>query len=291
MGHKPLKKAIFPAAGLGSRFLPATKIMPKEMLTLIDKPLIHYAIEEAREAGIEEFIIIINDGKEVIKDHFIKKMKLNDLLTRRGKKDELALIQSFEMDDHQIKFVYQEEPLGLGHAIWCAKEYINNEPFAVLSCDDVILSKDRGCLAQMTDHYDQYGGNVIACENVLAHEVYKYGILDVEDPTAPITAIKGMVEKPTIDTAPSTLSIRGRYILQPDVFSYLDLKVTGANGEIQLTDAIASLIGKQALHSYRFKGQLFDCGSKVGYIKATLAFAMERPELRNETSQAIAEYL
>ena len=139
--------------------------------------------------------------------------------------------------------------------------------------------------------YDQYGGNVIACENVLAHEVYKYGILDVEDPTAPITAIKGMVEKPTIDTAPSTLSIRGRYILQPDVFSYLDLKVTGANGEIQLTDAIASLIGKQDLFAYRFKGQLFDCGSKVGYIKATLAFAMERPELRNETSQAIAEYL
>lgn len=291
MTYQAIKKAVFPAAGLGSRFLPATKIMPKEMLTLIDKPLIHYAIEEAREAGIEEFIIIINKGKEVIKDHFIQKPDLNEILSRRGHSDALSLIQSFEMDTHQIQFVYQEEPLGLGHAVWCAKDIINNEPFAVISCDDVILTQEKGCLSQMMDYYHKVGGNILAAENVLPHEVFKYGILDVEDPMTNFTSVKGMVEKPKIETAPSTLSIRGRYILQPEVFNYLDLKLTGANGEIQLTDAIASLINQQTVSSYRFDGQLFDCGSKVGYIRATLAFAMERQELREDTSQAIAEYL
>ncbi len=289
--HKTIRKAVLPAAGLGSRFLPATKIMPKEMLTLIDKPLIHYAIEEAREAGIEEFIIIICDGKEIIKDHFIEKPKLNEILTRRGKKQELDLIHSFEMDDHQIKFVYQDEPLGLGHAIWCAKDLINNEPFAVLSCDDFILAEKYGCLAQMIQAYKDVGGNLLAAENVLPHHVDRYGILDVEDQTQQLSKINSMVEKPKIEEAPSTLSIRGRYILQPEVFDYLNLRLTGANGEIQLTDAIASLIGKQPVSSFQFDGQLFDCGSKSGYVKATIALAMQRPDLQEETSHFLSDYL
>lgn len=290
MLNKPIKKAVFPAAGLGTRFLPATKIMPKEMLTLVDKPLIQHAIEEAREAGIEEFIIIINSGKEVLKDHFIANDALNELLISRKKQEDLDFIRSFEMDESHIKFVYQEKPLGLGHAVWCAKDLIGDEPFAVISCDDVVLSK-RGCLAQMVDAYNAVGGNILAADTVPLETVSRYGILDVANEDDRITPIKGMVEKPTIEEAPSTLSIRGRYILQPEIFNYLDNHVTGAGGEIQLTDAIASLIGKQDVHAFRFDGQLFDCGSKLGYIQATLAYALDREDLSAEVRKTIAQYL
>ena len=264
--------------------------MPKEMLTLVDKPLIQHAIEEAVEAGIEEFIIIINSGKEVLKDHFIANDTLNELLISRKKQAELDYIRSFEMDESRIKFVYQEQPLGLGHAVWCAKDLIGDEPFAVLSCDDVILSK-RGCLAQMVDAYSQVGGNVLAADTVPLETVNKYGILDVANEDDRITPINAMVEKPNVEDAPSTLSIRGRYILQPEIFDYLDQHNTGAGGEIQLTDAIASMIGNQAVHAFRFDGQLFDCGSKIGYVQATLAYALERDDLSADVRQTIAQYL
>ena len=262
--------------------------MPKEMLTLVDKPLIQHAIEEAVEAGIEEFIIIINSGKEVLKDHFIANDTLNELLISRKKQAELDYIRSFVngWKPHQICVPRTTPWVGTRRMV-CQRfnRWWTLCPF--YHVDDVILSK-RGCLAQMVDAYSQVGGNVLAADTVPLETVNKYGILDVANEDDRITPINAMVEKPNVEDAPSTLSIRGRYILQPEIFDYLDQHNTGAGGEIQLTDAIASMIGNQAVHAFRFDGQLFDCGSKIGYVQATLAYALERDDLSADVRQTIA---
>lgn len=285
-----IRKAVFPVAGLGTRFLPATKAMPKEMLTLVDKPLIQYAVEEARAAGIEEFIFVTSKGKSQLEDHFDVHSELNRTLETRGKTKELGIVRNTEIPAGQLFFTRQSEPLGLGHAIWCAKALIANEPFAVLLPDVVVLS-NVPCLSQMMDTYQKVGGNILAVEDVPREDTSKYGILDVSSDDGRLAVVKGLVEKPKPEVAPSTLSIIGRYILQPEVLTHLDNNVKqnahGAGGEIQLTDAMIGLIGKQPFHGLRFEGKTYDCGDKVGFIEANVAFALSRPELRDAVAKAI----
>lgn len=275
---KPVKKAIFPVAGLGTRFLPATKAMPKEMITLVDKPLIQYAVEEAREAGIEEFIFVTSRGKDPLEDHFDMHGDLYRILEERGKTAELEELKKTEIPSGKLFFTRQREPLGLGHAVWCARSIIGDEPFAVLLPDVVVLSKTP-CLAQMMKAYETVGGNMLAVEDVPREEVNRYGILDVAREDGRLAVVKGLVEKPVPDKAPSTLSIIGRYILQPEVMKNLAEGKRGAGGEIQLTDALIPQIGKQPFHGFRFEGKTYDCGDKVGFIQANVAFALARPEL------------
>lgn len=275
---KPVKKAIFPVAGLGTRFLPATKAMPKEMITLVDKPLIQYAVEEAREAGIEEFIFVTSRGKDPLEDHFDMHGDLYRILEERGKTAELDALKKTEIPSGKLFFTRQREPLGLGHAVWCARSVIGDEPFAVLLPDVVVLSKTP-CLAQMMKAYETVGGNMLAVEDVPREEVNRYGILDVAREDGRLAVVKGLVEKPAPDKAPSTLSIIGRYILQPEVMKNLAEGKRGAGGEIQLTDALIPQIGKQPFHGFRFEGKTYDCGDKVGFIQANVAFALARPEL------------
>jgi len=273
-----IKKAIFPVAGLGTRFLPATKAMPKEMITLVDKPLIQYAVEEARAAGIEEFIFVTSRGKGPLEDHFDIHADLYRTLEARGKVVELEALQQTEIPSGQLFFTRQREPLGLGHAVWCARSIIGNAPFAVLLPDVVVLS-EKPCLAQMMEAYVQVGGNMLAVEDVPREETNRYGILDVEREQGRLAIVRGLVEKPKPAEAPSTLSIIGRYILQPEVMTHLAEGKSGAGGEIQLTDALASLIGQQPFHGFRFDGKTYDCGDKAGFIQANVAFALARPDL------------
>jgi UTP--glucose-1-phosphate uridylyltransferase len=290
MLYQPVRKAVFPVAGLGTRFLPATKSMPKEMLPLVDRPLVQNAIDEARAAGIEEFVFVTSRGKSVIEDHFDISPELNATLEARNKKAELALVKETEISSGHLFFSRQHKPLGLGHAVWCAKQVIGREPFAVLLPDDVVLS-DRPCLAQMIDVYDEVGGNVVAVVDVPREQTNRYGILDVAKDDGRIAEVKGLVEKPDPKVAPSTLSIIGRYILQPEVFDHLDRGVVGAGGEIQLTDAMAQLIGNQKFHGYRFEGKRYDCGDKIGFLEANIAFALRRPEMRDRLRQALMDLL
>lgn len=250
--HPPIRKAVFPVAGLGSRLLPATKSIPKEMLPINDLPLIHYAIEEARKAGIEEFIFVTGQHREVLESY------LNTLTHLKGK----------------TYITEQEQPLGLGHAIWCSKEFIQNEPFAIILPDDLISHKQGG-IYQMMECYNQHGGNIIAVKNVPRSDVSKYGIVDILSEENNIFKVKALVEKPTPDKAPSTLSIVGRYILQPEIFDYLALLERGANNEIQLTDSMAKLIDTQPFHGLKFKGQHFDCGSASGFTDADIAYTLK----------------
>src|ERR1043166_858379 len=245
---KPVRKAVFPVAGLGTRFLPATKAMPKEMITLVDKPLIQYAVEEAREAGIEEFIFVTSRGKDPLEDHFDTHADLNRILEERGKKAELELLKSTEIPSGKLFFTRQKEPLGLGHAVWCAKSVVGDEPFAMLLPDVVVLSK-KSCLAQMMDAYNKIGGNLLAVESVPKAETQRYGIVAVDDERNPLARIKGLVEKPEPAAAPSTLAIIGRYILQPEVMAELEKGVRGKGGEIQLTDALIPLVSRQNFHA------------------------------------------
>jgi UTP--glucose-1-phosphate uridylyltransferase len=281
--NKPVRKAVFPVAGLGTRFLPATKAVPKELLPVVDKPLIQYAVEEALAAGIEHFVFVNGRGKDAIENYFDRSLELETTLTRGGKKAELDQLAADLLPPGCVSFVRQQEPAGLGHAVWCARDVVGNEPFAVILPDDLVMSK-TSCLKQLVDVHNEKGGNVVAVENVPREHVNRYGILDVASDDGKLAAVKGLVEKPAIDKAPSTLSIIGRYVLQPEIFEILDRKERGAGGEIQLTDAMAKLIGRQPFHGLRFEGTRYDCGNKLGFLQANVAFAMLRDDLKDGLS-------
>ena len=283
---KPIRKAVFPVGGLGTRFLPATKSMPKEMLPVVDKPLIQYAVEEAQGAGIEEFIFVTGRGKSAIEDHFDYSYELQDTLADRDKTEMLAAINAWMPPAGQVAYTRQQDPLGLGHAVWCARNLVGDEPFAVLLADDLILSKTP-CLKQMIDRQQQVGGNMLAVMDVRPEHTSRYGILDPGDDDGTLVQVRGMVEKPDPAKAPSTAAVIGRYVLQPEVFDHLSSHETGAGGEIQLTDAMARMIGGAPFHGYRFEGTRFDCGDKVGFLHANLAFAMARPDMAAEVGAIV----
>lgn len=270
---KPVRKAVFPVAGLGTRFLPATKAVPKEMLTVVDKPVIQYVVDEAREAGIEHFVFVTGRNKGVIEDHFDQQVELEQTLRERGKQEALDILAAALPQPGQTSFTRQQAPLGLGHAVWCAREIVGNEPFALL-LPDMIMQDERGCMSRMMEVYRETGGNIISTEEVAWEETHKYGIVEKGEAAGGGFRITGMVEKPAKGTAPSNLFINGRYILQPEIFSILENQATGAGGEIQLTDAMLALAEQQDFHGFTFTGRTFDCGSKEGFIKANLAYAM-----------------
>ena len=278
--HRPIRKAVFPVAGLGTRFLPATKAMPKEMLTVVDRPVIQHVVDEARAAGIEHFIFVTGRNKGVIEDHFDSHFELERTLAERGKKNELELLSRDLPDPGQTSFTRQQAPLGLGHAVWCARELVGNEPFALLLPDMLHHSK-RPCLADMIAAYDERGGNHVAVSPVPEDQTHLYGIVGVADRTAKVSPIESMVEKPPRGTAPSNLHITGRYILAPEIFELLAAQERGSGGEIQLTDAMIRLqrdVG-QSFHAVRFDGKIYDCGSKVGFLIANIAYALARDDL------------
>ena len=287
---KPVRKAVFPVAGLGTRFLPVTKALPKEMLPVVDKPLIQYAVEEALEAGIEEFIFVTGRGKTVMEDHFDHAVELEATLHERGKEEELRQVLECVLEPGRVVYTRQQRPLGLGHAVWCGREFIADEPFAVFLVDDLMVGQP-GCLKQMVDVYDQVGGTVIIVEEVPRALTKLYGILDVIEDDGRLARARGLIEKPEPAEAPSTLSIVGRYILQPEVFRHLDKHEPGAGGEIQLTDAIATTIEHHPMHGLRFDGRRFDCGTKLGFVQANLAMALERDDLGDDLRRAMKEYL
>ena len=287
---KPVRKAVFPVAGQGTRFLPATKAMPKEMLPIVDKPLIQYAVEEAREAGIEEFIFVTGRAKSAIEDHFDHSFELEQSLADRGKDDALKAILEWMPSPGQISYTRQQKPLGLGHAVWCARYLVSDEPFAVLLADDLILARP-GCLKQMMEVYAEIGGNLVAAEDVPLDHTDRYGILDVMSDDGRLAEAKSLVEKPRPDAAPSTLSIIGRYILQPEVFDQLDRQEQGAGNEIQLTDAMARTIGEIPFHGLRFDGQRYDCGNRLGFIEANIAFSLARPDMSERVLEMLHEFL
>ncbi len=285
----PVRKAIFPVGGLGTRFLPATKALPKEMLPVVDKPLIQYAVEEAAAAGIEEFIFVTGRGKQAIEDHFDRSYELEQMLEARGRHEALAAMRSWMPRPGQIAYTRQSEPRGLGHAVWCARNLVGSEPFAVLLADDLIQS-ETPCLAQMLASYGEVGGNLVATMDVARADTAKYGIIEPGAASGGRVAVKGLVEKPAPEAAPSTLAVIGRYILQPEVFSHLEAGRTGADGEIQLTDAMAQLIGQQPFHALRFAGRRFDCGSKLGFLEANIAFALARGDLGGDVAELLRTY-
>ena len=290
MPQKKVRKAIFPVGGLGTRFLPATKAMPKELLPVVDKPLIQYAVEEAQAAGIEDFIFVTGRGKHAIEDHFDVSFELDTMLQGHEKSDLLSVIRSWMPSPGQISYMRQMEPLGLGHAVWCARNLIGDEPFAVLLADDLVLSKTP-CLQQMTEVHAETGGSVVAVMDVPREHTNRYGILDIERDDGRLASVRGLVEKPDPADAPSTLSIIGRYILQPQVFEHLDKQEKGAGGEIQLTDALATTLGSGPFNGLRFEGRRFDCGDKAGFLEATIAFALSRPDLAPAVRDIIKSYV
>ena len=276
-----VRTAVFPVAGLGTRFLPATKAMPKEMLTVVDRPLIQYAVDEAREAGIEHLVFVTGRNKGVIEDHFDRQYELEHTLEIRGKTEALAELQKDLPSAGQTSFTRQQEPLGLGHAVWCARDIVGNQPFALLLPDMVFKAKP-GVLKQMMDAYEERGGNIIGVEEVDPSEVSSYGIVargEGPDSAFPIT---GMVEKPKVGEAPSNLFISGRYILQPEIFALLSEQTKGAGGEIQLTDAMQRLMDRQDFTGVKYEGRVFDCGSKLGFLTANVAFALDRPDIAGD---------
>lgn len=284
-----ITKAIFPVAGLGTRFLPATKSVPKEIMTLVDRPLIQYAIDEARAAGIRDFIFVTARGKSALEDYFDTAPELEASLRRAGKEELLEILKSTNMDSGAIAYIRQHKPLGLGHAVWCARRLIGTEPFAVILPDDVIAA-EKPCLQQMVEAYAETGGSMVAAMEVPKEQTSAYGILDVKEDMGSIVKVSAMVEKPAPGTAPSSLAVIGRYILSPKIMQNLGKINRGAAGELQLTDAIAAEIEQgRDVFGYRFRGQRFDCGSKAGFLQATVAFGLARPELRDEFSQYLTE--
>lgn len=277
----PIRKAVFPVAGLGTRFLPATKAVPKEMLTVVDRPIIQYVVDEAREAGIEHFIFVTGRNKHVIDDHFDIAYELEATLRARGKAEALELLEAIRPTAGTVSFTRQQEPLGLGHAVWCARELVGPEPFAVL-LPDVLVKAERGCLAQMIEAYNERGGNVIAVEEVPEDQTHQYGVVDVAGGDGRTFDVRDMVEKPAAGTAPSNLIITGRYILQPEIFDLLSGQETGAGGEIQLTDALLASMKSQPMSGLKFDGKTYDCGSKAGFLSANVAYALDRPDLAGE---------
>jgi UTP--glucose-1-phosphate uridylyltransferase len=277
---KPIRKAIFPVAGLGTRFLPATKAMPKEMLTVVDRPLIQHVVDEAREAGIEHLIFVTGRNKGVIEDHFDRQFELEVTLKERNKSSDLKLLAADQPEAGTVSFTRQQSPLGLGHAVWCARELIGNEPFALL-LPDVLVQNKPGCLKQMIDAYQAAGqnSNIIAVEEVPMERISAYGVVGVGKTNGNTFEITGMVEKPPREQAPSNLIITGRYILQPEIFDLLEKQTGGAGGEIQITDSMITLAKTQPFYGLKFAGQSFDCGSKIGFLAANVAYAMERPDL------------
>jgi UTP--glucose-1-phosphate uridylyltransferase len=286
---KPIKKAVFPVAGLGTRFLPATKAMPKEMLTVVDKPLIQIVVEEAREAGIEHLIFVTGRNKSVIEDHFDKQYELESTLRKRGKSIELEILEEDLPAAGETSFTRQQEPLGLGHAIWCARNLVGHEPFAVI-LPDMIMKATPGCLAQMVKVYEERGGgNVIAVEEAPWDQVHRYGVVAPRDWQDNHFMIEAMVEKPARADAPSNLIISGRYILQPEIFAEIEKQKPGAGGEIQITDAMINLMKSQAFHGLKFEGKTYDCGDKLGFLAANVAFALERDDLGPAFRQVLQE--
>jgi len=269
--------------------LPATKAIPKEMLPVVDKPIIQYAFEEARAAGIEHFIFVTGRGKNVIEDHFDRAYELEDALVKKDKLAELDSVSSWLPTPGELSYTRQQEALGLGHAVWCARHLISNEPFAVILVDDLIVS-EVPCLKQMVEAHAQTGGNIVAVEQVPREHTNRYGVLDPADDDGRLVAVKGLVEKPDPARAPSRLAVIGRYILLPEVFAHLDLHQTGAGGEIQLTDAMARMIGRHPFHGLRFAGQRFDCGSRAGYLEAIVACASVRDDLRADMQTILERY-
>ena len=282
---KKVTKAIFPVAGLGTRFLPATKAIPKEILTLVDRPLIQYAIDEARAAGIKEFIFVTSRGKSALEDYFDYNPQLENQLRRKNKTQLLEELQKTNMSSGAIAYLRQTQPKGLGHAVWCARRLIANEPFAVVLPDDVIAAQ-KPCLQQMIEAHNEVGGNMVAAMEVAPEQASSYGVLDVQEDMGSLVSVKGMVEKPAAGKAPSNLAVIGRYILTPDILRNLNRQKVGAGDEIQLTDAIAQETAtKGNVYGFRFQGQRFDCGSKAGFVKATIEFALARDDLREELDE------
>ena len=292
MAHSPpVTKAVIPAAGLGTRFVPATKAMPKEMLPIVDKPLIHYAVEEAKAAGIEEFFFVTSRGKSAIDDHFDRAFELEATLRERGKEDVLEELEARLPEPGQIAYTRQQTPLGLGHAVWCARSLVGDEPFAVLLADDLMVC-ERPCLAQMVEAYACTGGNLAAIIEVPRAHTLRYGVLDVVSDDGRLVRARGVVEKPDPAEAPSTSTIIGRYIIQPEVFGHLSNAAPGSGGEIQLTDALGKLIDEgQAFHGFRFEGRRFDCGDKLGFLEATVALGLQHPELGPGLRKILSAYL
>jgi UTP--glucose-1-phosphate uridylyltransferase len=279
-----VRKAVFPVAGLGTRLLPATKSIPKEMVTIVDRPLIQYAVDEAREAGMEQLIFVTGRGKAALDDYFDIGFELEATMRERGKS--LDVLDPSRSGFGEVVSVRQQQPLGLGHAVWCARHIVGDEPFAVLLPDELMLGQP-GCLAQMVEAYERVGGNIVAALEVPDNETHKYGVIDPGESDGRLTEIRGMVEKPAPGTAPSNLMLPGRYILQPEVMRALDAQETGAGGEIQLTDAMAKVIGTEPFHAYRFDGERYDCGSAAGFVIANVAVALQR----DDVSPALRQFL
>lgn len=285
---RKVTKAVFPVAGLGTRFLPATKSIPKEIMTLVDRPLIQYAIDEARAAGIKEFIFVTSRGKSALEDYFDSAPILEAELRRKDKPDLLEMLKATNMESGAIAYIRQQKALGLGHAVWCARRLIADEPFAVILPDDVIAGEEP-CLKQMIEAYAETGGNMVAAMEVPREKTNAYGILDIKDDMGNLVSVSGMVEKPAVEDAPSNLAVIGRYILTPKVLDNINKLKKGAGGELQLTDAIADAIDGEGVFGYRFRGQRFDCGSKAGFLQATVAFGLARDDLRDEFEQYLHE--
>ncbi|WP_020586014.1 UTP--glucose-1-phosphate uridylyltransferase GalU [Desulfobacter curvatus] len=277
-----VKKAVFPVAGLGTRFLPATKAMAKEMLTVVDKPIIQYAVEEAFDAGIEQIIFVTGRGKKALEDHFDRSYELETTLKTKGKTDLLEMLQGLVPRTGTIVYTRQHDPLGLGHAIWCARDIVGDEPFAVLLADDMIQTQDKPVLSEMVEKFERFRASIAAVMEVDKDQTDKYGILDAAPLEEDMVKINDMVEKPQPEEAPSNLAIVGRYILTPKIWEYLGKKQAGAGGEIQLTDAMKGLLTQQPIFGYKFKGTRFDCGDKVGFQMANLSYSLERPEMRSK---------
>jgi UTP--glucose-1-phosphate uridylyltransferase len=289
MGKK-LRKAVFPVAGLGTRFLPATKVIPKEMLTVVDKPVIQYAVEEARAAGIDQFIFVTGRGKTSMVDHFDISFELQQTLLNRGKDAELEAIKGLLAKPGEIAVIRQQVPLGLGHAVLCARHLVGDEPFAVILPDDLVLAPN-GCLKQMCEAWEEVGGAVVAVADVPHAETSKYGILDVKSDDGRLVKARGLIEKPSPEEAPSNVSIIGRYILPPEIFRHLENTDQGAGGEIQLTDGMVKLIDEMPFHGLRFEGKRYDCGNKLGFLEANLAFALAREDTAADVRRIISSLL
>ena len=285
---KPIRKAVFPVAGLGTRFLPATKAIPKELLPIVDRPLIQYAVDEAREAGIEQMIFVTGRGKTALVENFDIAYELEQTMSERGK--DLGVLEPTRFTPGNLITVRQQVPMGLGHAIWCARAIVGDEPFAILLPDELMVGKP-GCMAQMVEAYDEVGGNLISVLEVPHETVSSYGVIDPGAENGALTEVRGLVEKPPVEQAPSNKIVSGRYILQPEVMRILEAKEKGAGGEIQLTDAMAKMIGVQPFHAVTFAGRRFDCGSKLGFIEATLALALEREDLADDVRAIAARLL
>jgi UTP--glucose-1-phosphate uridylyltransferase len=285
-----IKKAVFPVAGLGTRFLPATKANPKEMLPIVDKPLIQYAAEEAIKAGVEQLIFVTSSAKRAIEDHFDKNYELESTLELKGKTELLNIVKGVLPEGVSCVYIRQPEALGLGHAVWCAREVVGNSPFAVILADDLIDDEANGCLAQMVAEYNKYKCSILGIEEVDRNETDKYGIIKSEAFDEGLGTVDDIVEKPSPDVAPSNLAVVGRYILTPRIFELLEKTGKGAGGEIQLTDAIAQLLKEEKVMGYLFKGKRYDCGSKLGYLQATVEYALKHPELQDDFLQYLRSY-